>query len=115
MSKRRTKTPSKKKLPVARTGNVLDTARALLAEGKTESVLALLSQIVDRNAELERQLAQATTRARKTEKVSREQLALILDELARQSSDDPAEQDAALAAADAALRSAASSTPACSS
>lgn len=104
MSKRRRKTPSTKRPPVAQDGQVLDVLRALLAEGRTDAVVSLVAQLVDRNAELERQLTQAMTRAKKSEKVPREQLALILDELARQSSDDPAEQDAALAKADAALR-----------
>lgn len=106
MSKRRRKTPSTKRPPVAQDGQVLDVLRALLAEGRTDAVVSLVAQLVDRNAELERQLTQATTRAKKSEKVPREQLALILDELARQSSDDPAAQDAALAKADAALRAA---------
>jgi hypothetical protein len=60
---------------------VLEVLRELLAEGRDEEVLALVSKLVARNSELERRLAQLLLRGRKSERVSSAQLLLLLDQL----------------------------------
>ena len=61
---------------------MLDVVRTLLAEGRAEDVLGVVSSLVNRNTELERRLAQLLTRAHKNEGVSAAQLLLFLNELA---------------------------------
>lgn len=58
---------------------MLEVLRELLAEGRTEDAVALVARLVARNSELERQLAEAKTKAKKSEGVSRAQLLLLLD------------------------------------
>ncbi len=66
-------------------GSVLDVLPTLLAEGRTEEVLAAFRAIVERNEDLERRLATMLQRRHKTnEGVSKDQLALFLSELAQQ-------------------------------
>lgn len=60
---------------------MLEVLRELLAEGRDEEVLALVSKLVARNSELERRLAQLLLRGRKSERVSSAQLLLLLDQL----------------------------------
>ena len=60
---------------------VLDVVRALLAEGRSEEVLNVVSSLVAENTALTRRLAQL--RGRKNEGVSAAQLLLFLNELAR--------------------------------
>jgi transposase len=64
-----------------RRGPVLDMLRELLAEGRNDDVLALVRQLVARNSELERRLAQMLARGRKNEGVSSAQLRLLLEQL----------------------------------
>lgn len=71
--------------------------RELLLEGRTDEALAVVEKLVQRNAELERQLQAAKTKDRKNEGVSSAQLRLLLDGL-------PANTDGDRAAADERLR-----------
>lgn len=82
-----------------RRGQVLEVVRELLAKGQAEEVLAVVARLVARNAELERRLAEATSRARKNEGISSAQLLLLLDGLAAANED-------ALKSADEQLREA---------
>lgn len=75
---------------------MLDVARVLLGEGRTDDVLELLSKLIARNSELERLLAQVRSSGKKNEGVSSSQLLLLLDGLAEPAKD--------LAAADEKLR-----------
>jgi transposase len=70
-----------KKRTDERRGTVLDILRELLAEGRSEEVLALVGKLVARNSELERRLSELLTRRRTSEGVSSAQLKLLLDEL----------------------------------
>jgi transposase len=70
-----------KKRTDERRGTVLDILRELLAEGRSEEVLALFGKLVARNSELERRLSELLTRRRTSEGVSSAQLKLLLDEL----------------------------------
>jgi len=79
-------------------GQVLDVARFLLTEGRSEELLELLAKLVARNSELERLLAQVRSGGKSKEGVSSEQLRLLLDGLA--------ESTPALAEADQKLRDA---------
>jgi hypothetical protein len=63
-----------------RRGPVLEMLRELLAEGRTDDVLAVIGQLVARNAELERRLAKLLARGGKNEGVSSAQLRLLLKE-----------------------------------
>jgi transposase len=67
-----------------RRGEVLEILRELLAEGRSDEVIALVTKLVSRNGELERRLAQLLTRGRKNEGISSAQLGLFLDALAAQ-------------------------------
>jgi transposase len=62
-------------------GPVLDVVRALLAEGRSEEVLAAVEKLVTRNTELERRLAQLLQRGHKNEGVPTAQLKLFLEAL----------------------------------
>jgi transposase len=86
-------------------GPVLDVVRELLAHGRTDEVLAAFVQLVARNSDLERRLAQLLSRGHKNEGVSRAQLKLFLDALAAEGGEQ-GEADEALAAANDKLRSA---------
>jgi len=87
-----------------RRGEVLEVARDLLAGGRSEEVLSLVTQLVEQNHELTTRVALATTRAeqattraaelqkqldrflaryKKNETVSKTQLALFIDAIAR--------------------------------
>ena len=79
-----------------RRGKVLEVLRELLAEGRTEEAIALVAKLVARNAELERLLAEARSKGKKSEGVSSEQLKLVLDGLPANSNADLAEVDAQL-------------------
>ena len=63
-------------------GEIVDVVRALLAEGRGEEVLGVVTQLVARNSELERRLAQLLSRAHKNEGLSSAQLLLFLNDLA---------------------------------
>ena len=76
-----------------RRGPVLEILRELLAEGRSEAVIALVTKLVCRNSELERRLAQMLARGRKNEGVSSAQLLLFLEALAVQ--DDKTDAEAA--------------------
>ncbi|WIG92578.1 IS66 family transposase [Myxococcus sp. SDU36] len=79
-----------------RRGPVLEVLKALLAEGRTEEVVALVARLVSRNSELERLLQDAKTKGKKSEGVSTTQLKLLLDGLPANSDGDVAEVDARL-------------------
>jgi transposase len=71
-------------------GPLLEVLRGLLAEGRGDDVVALVSQLVDQNAELtirasalEQRLAQIAARFKTSEAVSKAQLVLFLDALTR--------------------------------
>jgi transposase len=68
-------------------GQVLDVARFLLAEGRSEDLLELLAKLVARNSELERLLAQVRSGGKSREGVSSAQLLLLLDGI-----DEPARE-----------------------
>ena len=90
-------------------GEVLDVVRALLAEGREEDVLGVVTKLVAQNSELERRLAQLLARGHKNEGVSAGQLLLFLNELTGESANDagPAgETGAEMTAANDALRAA---------
>lgn len=86
-------------------GPVLDVVRELLAQGRTDEVIAAFVQLVARNSDLERRLAQLLSRGHMNEGVSRAQLKLFLDALVAEGG-EPGETDEALAAANDKLRSA---------
>lgn len=64
-------------------GSILEVLPVLLAEGRTEEVLAAVRELVSRNETLERQLAKIRGGSKSNEGVSRDQLALFLDHLNR--------------------------------
>lgn len=66
-----------------RRGEVLELARELLAGGRSAEVIALLTKLVARNTELERQLAQILTRGRKNESTNTAQLLMFADQVKR--------------------------------
>jgi hypothetical protein len=70
-------------------GPVLDVLPVLLAEGRTEEVLAAFQAIASRNESLERQLAEMMRRGtKKNEGVSKDQLQLFLDRIRQQASEE---------------------------
>jgi hypothetical protein len=87
-------------------GEVLAMLRELLAEGRTDDVLAMVSQLVARNSELERRLAQVLSGGRKNEGVPTAQLQLILDKIEVEAGSDENGLDPAIAAASKKLREA---------
>jgi transposase len=82
-----------------RRGQVLDVLRELLAEGRSDAVMALVAKLVARNSELERRLADTLNRGRKNEGISTAQILLMLEGLAAAPAED-------LAAANRLLRQA---------
>lgn len=70
----------------------------LLAEGRTDEVMALVARLVSRNSELERLLANAKSSGKKNEGVSTAQLVLLLGGLAAESNATLAEVDSKLRA-----------------
>ena len=86
-------------------GPVLDVLQSLLAGGRTEEVIALVSKLVARNSELETRLAQLLSRGRRNEGVSTAQLKLFMDVLTTEGV-DAAEESDALADANQKLRDA---------
>jgi transposase len=64
-----------------RRGQVLEVLRELLAEGRSDEVLALVTKLLARNTELERKLADMLSRGRKNEGISSAQLLLMLEGL----------------------------------
>jgi transposase len=62
---------------------VLDVVRELLAKGRADDVLGVVSSLIAKNTELERRLAQLLARGRKNEGISAAQLLLFLNDLAR--------------------------------
>jgi transposase len=62
-------------------GPVLEVLHKLLAEGRNEGVVALVTKLVARNRELELQLAKLQARGKKNEGVSSEQLRALFDAL----------------------------------
>ena len=90
-------------------GEVLDVVRALLAEGREEDVLGVVTKLVAQNSELERRLAQLLARGHKNEGVSAGQLLLFLNELTGESANDArpvGETGTEMTEANAALRAA---------
>ena len=89
-------------------GSVLEVVRALLAEQDSDAVLEVVGKLVAENADMSRRLAQARRGFKTTEKVSRAQLVLIVDAVARGEgeADDEANADGPdeLDEADATLR-----------
>jgi transposase len=75
------KTTASKTPSVELRGNVLEVLEALLAEGRSEAVLALFAKLVSRNSELELRLAKLLSGPRKNEGVSTAQLKLFLESL----------------------------------
>src|SRR5688500_5405771 len=67
--------------PRAQRGDVLSVLRGLLNEGRSDDVLAVVAQLVARNDELERRLAQVLARGRKNEGSAPGQLLLFIDKL----------------------------------
>ena len=61
-------------------GTVLDVVRALLETGRSDEVVAVVSKLVSRNAELER-LLERTRNTNRREGVSKDQLDLFIDQL----------------------------------
>ena len=76
-----TVSPTVKSASPEQKGPVLEVLRALLESGRRDDVLALVEQLVARNSELERRLAQVLSRGHKNEGVSEAQLKLFLDAL----------------------------------
>jgi hypothetical protein len=66
-------------------GKPTDVARELLREGKLDEVAALVDALAARNSQLELLVAALKARRNKAEGVSKEQLSLALEELARES------------------------------
>jgi transposase len=85
---------------------VLEVLRDLLAEDRTDDVVALVAKLVARNSELERKLADMLSRGRKNEGVSTAQLLLLIEGLAAQPAPAPDVTEA-----DAKLREAAALAP----
>jgi transposase len=82
-----------------RRGQVLAMVRELLAEGRVDEALAVVAKLVVRNGELERRLAELSSRSRKREGVSSAQLLLLLDGLAATGDSGRDEADERLRAA----------------
>jgi len=84
-----------------RRGEVLEVARELLADGRSEDLLSLVTQLVAQNhelttraAELEKQLERIQARYKKSEAVSKAQLVLLLDAITRgEAGDVPGAED----------------------
>ena len=91
-----------------RRGDVLEVARELLADGRIDDVLSLVTQLVEQNHDLTTRVAVATTRAaelqkqlerlqaryKKSEAISKAQLVLFIDAMARgEAGDVPANND----------------------
>jgi hypothetical protein len=105
--------PKAKTSKPERGGDVVDVARELLADGRSNEVLSLVTKLAEQNAELatqaavaatrasaaisraaelERQLEQIQARYKKNEAVSKAQLVLILDAISRgEAGDVPAD------------------------
>lgn len=77
-------------------GPVLNVLRELLAAGQADEVVALVKQLLARNAELERKLG---ARGRSNEGVSSAQLLMLLDEVAAAGDEQREQADAQLRAA----------------
>lgn len=77
---------------------VLEALQELLAEGRTAEVVALVTKLVSRNSELERQLHDARKKASPREGVSTAQLVLLLGGLSVETNPTLAEADAKLRA-----------------
>jgi hypothetical protein len=86
-------------------GPVLDIVRALLAEGRTDDVLAVVARLVAKNSELEQRLQQLLSRGHKNEGVSTTQLKLFIDALGVENK-EAGELDVALVEANKKLREA---------
>ena len=76
-----TATETEKSSTVELRGDVLEVLQALLAEGHSSEVVALLMKLVSRNSELEKRLAQLLSGGRKNDGVSSAQLKLFLESL----------------------------------
>ena len=87
--------PSKKSAREKR-GPVLDMLKELLAERRDGEVLELVTQLVNRNAELELLLAKMREAKNRGERVSAEQLDLFLNKLREQSEGELAEANRSL-------------------
>jgi transposase len=64
-----------------RRGPVLEVLQILLAEGRSDAILELVTKLVARNGELEQRLAEMLSRGKKNEGVSSAQLLLLLEGL----------------------------------
>ena len=89
-------------------GDVLEVARELLADGRSDDLLSLVTQLVEQNHDLTTRVAVATTRAaelqkqlerlqaryKKSEAISKAQLVLFIDAMARgEAAEVPADND----------------------
>lgn len=77
-------------------GPVLEVLQALLAEQRTDEVVALVAKLVQRNGELEKRLSELLSRHKPREGVSTAQLKLLLDELMGPSDEERKAADDAL-------------------
>ncbi|MCP5043821.1 MAG: IS66 family transposase [bacterium] len=78
-------------------GKVLDVLRTLLDDERDEDVVSLVSQLVARNEELELLLGQVRERKNRSERLSRDQLDLFLDQLRDESDEALADANEKLA------------------
>jgi transposase len=85
-------------------GDILDVLKTLLADGRADDVVALVSQLVAKNTELEQRLARAMSRMKASEAVSRAQLILFVDAVTRGEARMPTDPE--VAEADEKLRAA---------
>ena len=69
-------------------GPVLEILAQLLTEGNNEAIIALVTKLVARNAELELRLAQLMSRRKKNEGVSSAELLLVFDALGTEGSEE---------------------------
>jgi transposase len=85
--------------PSEHRGPVLKVLCRLLAEGRNEEVVALVTKLVARNSELELRLAKILARGKKNEGVSSAQLLLLFEALGSEGSDELNEANEKLRAA----------------
>jgi len=77
-------------------GSVLEVLEALLREQRNDEVLALVKKLVARNSELERRLAELSSKRKSREGVSAAQLVLLLDGMPPSNAEELEDADEAL-------------------
>ena len=90
--------PAISKVKQARGRPVLELIQELLADGRSEEVVAVVAKLVSRNTELERLLRDAKTKGKSREGVSTAQLVLLMGGLSVETNPTLAEADAKLRA-----------------